>query len=283
MMNFVQGQRLSGVPAEQQVAVALFKELEKTKAYNKQLDAELQAAGERADIGAEQGEITSKELTKHRGELEKEKVKQQASKKQLQTLTQQLDQLKAAPNIDPEATAALERQIADLEQRMQSKQGTGVSADKIAELEKAIAAVQQGETVDAKAIEKLEQQFKDAEEAAKTAQARVGQVKDYAAQIEKLNAEIDSLTKELQGDENRIGNIEKAIQNRVEPAVQKVEKLEPQVNSLVRRDEIQKKIDRVKTAKAAVADLNTQQQELPLEQPVTETRFYRNKIGRANV
>ena len=155
MMNFVQGQRLSGVPAEQQVAVALFKELEKTKAYNKQLDAELQAAGQRADIGAEQGEITSKELTKHRGELEKEKVKQQASKKQLQTLTQQLDQLKAAPNIDPEATAALERQIADLEQRMQSKQGTGVSADKIAELEKAIVAVQQGETVDAEAIEKF--------------------------------------------------------------------------------------------------------------------------------
>ena len=197
MMNFVQGQRLSGVPPEQQVAVALFKELEKTKAYNKQLGAELQAAGERADIGAEQGEITSKELTKHRGELEKEKVKQQASKAQLQTLAQQLDQLKATPDIDPEATAALERQIADLEQRMQSKQGTGVSADKIAELEKAIAAVQQGETVDAKAIEKLEQQFKDAEEAAKTAQARVSQIKDYTAQIEKLNAEIDNLNSAL--------------------------------------------------------------------------------------
>ena len=44
----------------------------------------------------------------------------------------------------------------------------------------------------------------------------------------------------------------------------------------MRRDEIQKKIDRVKTAKASAADLkqNTQQQELPLEQPVTETRFY---------
>jgi len=197
MMNFVQGQRLSGVPPEQQVAVALFKELEKTKAYNKELKSELQAAGERADIGAEQGEITSKELTKHRGELEKEKVKQQASKAQLQTLAQQLDQLKATPDIDPEATATLERQIADLEQRMQNKQGTGVSADKIAELEKAIAAVQQGETVDAKAIEKLEQQFKDAEAAAKTAQARVGQVKDYTAQIEKLNAEIDNLNSAL--------------------------------------------------------------------------------------
>jgi len=237
MMNFVQAQRLSGVPPEQQVAVALFKELEKTKAFNKELDAELKAAEERLGVSAKQGELTGQELSKHRGELEKEKAagakqrvamgdfekvsaeREQASNRQLQGLTQKLEQLKAKPGIDPAATAALERQIAELEQKMQDQQGTGVAADKIAELERAIANVQQGETVDADAIQRLEQQFKAAETAAQTAKEKVGQVKDYESQIAKLNAEIDNLTKELKQDSGQITALNAAVADVVKPTL----------------------------------------------------------------
>jgi uncharacterized coiled-coil DUF342 family protein len=224
MLQFVNNQRLSGVPADQQVAVALFKELEKQRAINKHMDSELEAAEELVSSNKKQGDVTSSELTKNRSELEKEKIKQQATKQQLQTLAQQLDQLRSTPDIDPEVTSAIEKQIAELQQKMQDTKGTGIDSNKVAELESAIAKIKQSETVDAEQFKKLQQQFKDAEQAAISAKDRVGQVKDYTAQIEKLNAEIDGLTKTISADKKQINDLNVSIASVINPKIQELDK-----------------------------------------------------------
>ena len=224
MLQFVNNQRLNGVPADQQVAVALFKELEKQRAINKHMDSELKAAEELVSSNKKQGDVTSSELTKNRSGLEKEKIKQQATKQQLQTLAQQLDQLRSTPDIDPEVTSAIEKQIAELQQKMQDTKGTGIDSNKVAELESAIAKIKQSETVDAEQFKKLQQQFKDAEQAAISAKDRVGQVKDYTTQIEKLNAEIDDLTKTISTDKKQINDLNVSIASVITPKIQELDK-----------------------------------------------------------
>ena len=79
MQDFVKANQTQGVPPDQQIALALFKELQKQKAQNTQLSAELDAADERIDLATQSNTLQNKELGMHRGELERER---QSSKQQ---------------------------------------------------------------------------------------------------------------------------------------------------------------------------------------------------------
>ena len=72
MLDFVRDNRDSGVPADQQVAVALFKELQKQKRQNQLLGKELSAAEKRIDQATRSGELSTQELGMHRAELDRE-------------------------------------------------------------------------------------------------------------------------------------------------------------------------------------------------------------------
>ena len=70
MLNFVKSSGLEGVPADQQVAVALFKELQKQQQKNTQLGRELSAAEQRIDQATQSGELYGQELAMHQVRLE---------------------------------------------------------------------------------------------------------------------------------------------------------------------------------------------------------------------
>jgi hypothetical protein len=65
MQAFVRANRVGGVPADQQVALALFKELKKQRAQNAELGRELSAAEQRIDQAMSSGELSKKELGMH--------------------------------------------------------------------------------------------------------------------------------------------------------------------------------------------------------------------------
>ena len=108
MLNFVKGSGLEGVPADQQVAVALFKELQKQQQKNTKLGQELSAAERRIDQATQSGDMYGQELATHqaeldreRGEIDKQREKMgqidrqyadraQASEQQMRSLTDQL-------------------------------------------------------------------------------------------------------------------------------------------------------------------------------------------------
>lgn len=178
MQAFIKANRVGGVPPDQQVALALFKELQKQKQHNQQLDAELDAAEQRIDQATQSGELSKQELGMHRGELDRERKageqqkaaigqlgqqyseREKASADQMQDLTSQLEQVKNKPGVDAKAAKDLENQIKQLSKN-------SVSADQVAELEAHIATVQNMQRVDDTAIKDLVAQVNAAQEASK--------------------------------------------------------------------------------------------------------------------
>ena len=73
MLNFVKSSGLENVPPDQQVAVALFKELQKQQKKNTQLGQELSAAERRIDQATASGELYGQELATHQAELDRER------------------------------------------------------------------------------------------------------------------------------------------------------------------------------------------------------------------
>jgi chromosome segregation ATPase len=181
MLNFVKSSGLEGVPADQQVAVALFKELQKQQQKNTQLGRELSAAEKRIDQATQSGDMYGQELATHQAELERERgeierqqekmgqidqqyaSRAQASEQQMRSLTDKLEQLKSKPGVDKSTAETLQNQIEKLRKE-------GVDKEKYQELQKNIESIQNMQQVDDRVIQDLVAQVKDAQQASQELQ-----------------------------------------------------------------------------------------------------------------
>lgn len=293
MLNFVKGSGLEGVPADQQVAVALFKELQKQQQKNTKLGQELSAAERRIDQATQSGELYGQELATHqaeldreRGEIEKQREKMgqidrqyadraQASEQQMRSLTDQLKQLKIKPGVDQSTAETLQNQIEKLQKE-------GIGQDKYKELQKNIESIQSMQQVDDGVIQDLVAQIKSAESAA----AQAVQTKQELGQDleQKTQVALDQVA-QMRQDLERLQQVEK-----------KVASLSKELNDLeIEYSDITKSVmdleqnvyrtDTAITARNQAAAANTAQQirrnpqaaaqaqQLPASEPVAESRF----------
>ena len=212
MLNFVKSSGLEGVPQDQQVAVALFKELQKQQQKNTKLGQELSAAERRIDQATQSGELYGQELATHQSELERErgeiekqqqKIGQidqqyagraQASEREMQALTNKLEQLKTKPGVDRSTAETLQNQIEKLQKE-------GIGQDKYQELQKNIQSIQSMQQVDDGVIQDLVAQIKSAESAA----AEIGQTK------QELSRNLDQQLAHFKDVEKTVANLRKEV------------------------------------------------------------------------
>ena len=236
MMAFVKSNRLQGLPADQQVAVALFKELKRQQQKNAELASELDSAEERIDVATQRSDMYGKQLNRHQIELDRERQdldkqkttvgqidqqiasRTQASQMQMQALTQQLDAIKQKPGVDSKAAAELERQIKQLDQK-------GVPLEKYRELEQNIAQVQKMQKVDDTAIKDLVGQINKAQaiekELEKTKQDLSTNLNKNA---EQALARIEYLTREIEKFK-QAEKLHAEVDNKSEQALAKIDYL----------------------------------------------------------
>lgn len=249
MMKFVSANRTPGVPAEQQVAVALFKELQNQQKQNQQMGAELAAAEQRIDMATQSGEMSQQELGKHQGELEKERERgdkqksaigkldqahadrEKASAEQIQQLTSQLEMIKSKPGVSAEAGKALERQIEELKAN-----GGNIDTGKLQELEQAVAAMQNMQQVDDGTMKNLVAQVQNAQAMAdELARSKSSLGKDVEQTSAQLQTQLDQMKQQLA----HFREVEQTVAA-LQPMVQDV--LAPKVDKLYNR---QLAVDRV--------------------------------------
>jgi chromosome segregation ATPase len=213
MLAFTRANRVGGVPDEQQIPLALFKELKKQQQQNQALSAELDAAEQRIDQATASGELSKQELGMHRGELDRERAagdeqkaavsqlgqqyseREKASTEQIKQLTGQLEQVRNMPGVDKKAADELEKKIKELGER-------SVPTDRIAELESTIAQIQNSSIADDAEIQELMAQIEQSQKATKeiektkqslskdaeqTAAAAMDQVEQMRQDLERLN------------------------------------------------------------------------------------------------
>ena len=242
MQNFLNRNKTPGVPQEQQLSLALFRELQKAQQHNQQLDAELAAAEKRIDTATQGGELARQELGKHQNQLDKERgdletqrdkmsqidkqhsEREKASADQLQNLTNQLEQIKEKPGVDPSQAAALEKQIAELKKN-------GIDKSKYDEMQAAVSRMQNMQKVDDRTLQTLMSQVRDAQakadELVKT-RASVGSEIDQTSS--QLQNEIDQLKQQL----DHFKDVERTV-SKLDPMVQDV--IAPKVDRLVKRQQ----------------------------------------------
>ena len=227
MLNFVKGSGLEGVPADQQVAVALFKELQKQQQKNTKLGQELSAAEKRIDQATASGDMYGQELAMHqselereRGELDKQQQKMgqidqqyagraQASEQQMRSLTDQLAQLKTKPGVDKSTAETLQNQIEKLQKE-------GIGQDKYKELQKNIESIQGMQQVDDGVIRDLVAQIKSAESAA----AEIGQTKkELSQQLSKTTKDALDQVEQMKQDLARLNQVTAQVQTTVADAI----------------------------------------------------------------
>lgn len=205
MQAFVRANRVGGVPADQQVALALFKELKKQQQQNQALGRELSAAEQRIDQAMQSGQLSQQELELHRTELDRERAsgaqqktvvgqlgqqyaeRERASTEQIQQLAGQLEQVRNMPGVNQKAARDLEKQIKELGEK-------SVSADRLAELESTIAQIQTSSIADDDLVKDLVQQVKNAQVATDT---RVDTVTQMRKDIERLKQVETGLEQQL--------------------------------------------------------------------------------------
>jgi chromosome segregation ATPase len=223
MLAFTRANRVGGVPDEQQIPLALFKELKKQQQQNQALGRELSDAEKRIDQAMQSGELSRKELGMHRTELDRERAagdeqraavsqlgqrygeRERASREQIEKLTGQLEQVRNRPGVDKKAADELEKKIKELDQK-------SVPLDRLAELESSIGAIQNAQSVDDAEIQDLMAQIEQAQKATqelqktkqsvgrdveKTAQATLDQVQLMRQDIEALRRVEKDLEQEL--------------------------------------------------------------------------------------
>jgi len=241
MLNFVKTSGLEGVPQDQQVAVALFKELQKQQQKNTKLGQELSAAEKRIDQATQSGELYGQELATHqteldreRGEIEKQQQKigqidqqyagrVQASEREMQVLTDKLEQLKTKPGVDKSTAETLQHQIEKLKKE-------GIGQDKYQELQKNIQSIQSMQQVDDSVIQDLVAQVKnaqaasqelqktrqtvsrDAEETARRALDQVEQIKQQLAHFQEVEAQTALLNQQV----NKIAKSQAALAGKMD-------------------------------------------------------------------
>lgn len=226
MLAFTRANRVGGVPDEQQIPLALFKELKKQQQQNQALGAELDAAEQRIDQATQSGELSQKELGMHRTELDRERAagdqqkaavtqlgqqyaeREQASTEQIQQLASQLEQVKTMPGVDKKAADELEKKIKELGEK-------SVPLDRLADLESTIGAIQNAQSVDDAEIQELmsqiEQAQKDKQDLEKTKQSIKQDVKktvqDTQDQVAQMRQEIEKLRQVEKGLQNDVDNL----------------------------------------------------------------------------
>lgn len=222
MQAFVRANRVQGIPPEQQVALALFKELKKQKQQNAALSDELNDAERRIDQATQSGKAQGQEIGMHRGELEKERKRgeqqkaevgklgqayaerEQASQEQIQDITAKLDAVKTMPGVGKEAAEKLEKQIQDLTEK-------GLSAEHVEQLEQSIAAIQSMQVADEDAIKDLVNQINDAEkvkkELGKNLETTSKNVNDQIAQIQQQLAHLKDVEQTVATLSDTVGDV----------------------------------------------------------------------------
>jgi chromosome segregation ATPase len=153
MLAFTRANRVGGVPDDQQIPLALFKELKKQQQQNQALGVELDAAEQRIDQAMKSGELSKQELSMHRTELDRERTagdqqkaavtqlgqqygeRERASTEQIKQLTGQLEQIRNMPGVNKKAAEELEKKIKELSEK-------SVPVDRLQELESSISAIQ---------------------------------------------------------------------------------------------------------------------------------------------
>jgi DNA repair exonuclease SbcCD ATPase subunit len=261
MMNFVRSAKLQGVPADQQVAVALFKELEKQQQQNKALSSELDAAEERIDVATQRGDVYGGQLKKHQSELDRERQdidaqktamgdldaqhtkRAKASVQQIQDLTSKLETIKTKPGVDQNVAAQLEQQIAELKNK-------GVSADKVKELEQSISSVQNMQSVDDVTIADLMAKVKDAQNVAQELEKTKQQVgQDLDQTTAQALAKVDQVTHEIDQLKKLAGMLEPAVNDIIIPKLKRLETDSLDTDATI--GELEHTIDKLSTAVSA--------------------------------
>ena len=259
MLNFVNNNKTPGVPADQQVALAMFRELNKQQQQNKQLDAELKAAEQRIDIATQGGELSTQELGKHQAELERERergkkqkdaqgkidqeqsAREKASEEQIQGLASLLEAIKGKPGVSAEAGKALEKQIEELKTN-------GLDTGKYQDLEQAVANMQNMQQVDDKTMQSLIGQVKDAQaKADELSQTRAA----VGGEIEQSTAGMQDEIEQLKAQLAHFREVEQTVAA-LQPMVQDV--LAPKVDKLIKNQDIADKVNRIKTTQAFARD-----------------------------
>lgn len=226
MLNFVRNSKIQGVPPDQQVAVALYRELEKQQAKNAELGAELSAAEKRIDVATQGSELQQQQLGKHATELEKERgniaqqqaamgkldaasaEREKASRSQLKDLTDKLEAVKSKPGVDPEIAKRLEKEITQLK-------NNGIGADKVRELEATITNIQQQRQVDDSTMNDLLAKVNDAQAAAKELEKTK---QDLGQSIEKTTADAQDQIQQIKQQLAHFREIERTV-SALEPMV----------------------------------------------------------------
>ena len=286
MLAFTRANRVGGVPDEQQIPLALFKELKKQQQQNQALGAELDAAEQRIDQATQSGELSRKELGMHRGELDRERAagekqqaavgqlgqqyaeREQASTEHIQQRASQLEQVKTMPGVDANAARELEKQIKELGEK-------SVPLDRLQELESSIAAVQNMQTVDDAEIQELMAQIEQAQSATKELEKTK---KEISKDVETTSKNALDMVDQLKKDLRRLQQVSAAVQPAVTDLIpSQLEKInakiaelgnenEDQYNELLRHDQ------ELKTLGSTGGGSNTMEPDTPAPtQPTPQT------------
>lgn len=223
LKSFVKHNQVPGVPQDQQIALALFKEIQKQREQNKQLGAELDAAEKRIDTATQSGDLAKQELSKHRDELGRERrdidaqkagmskldqehqERAQASQLQIADLADRLEAIKGQPGVGKEAAEELAQQIKALEKK-------GIGADKVQELEQSIAAITNAQQVDDQQVRDLAKQVQDAHNTAKElAQTKQSLGKDLEATVASLRRQLANLADSYQETDATVYDLENEV------------------------------------------------------------------------
>jgi chromosome segregation ATPase len=248
MTKFINRNRTPGVPADQQVALALYRELQKQQQQNNQLSAELSAAEKRIDTATQSGDLAKQQLGLHRDELDSERqaldkqrdtiskidqqysAREKASDEQTSKLTSQLETIKDKPGVSSAAAKDLEKKIEEI-------QKNGVGADKYQELEQTVLRMQSMQQVDDTAMKDLVAQVKNAQSMAdELAKSKSSLGKDVEQTSAQLQTQLDQIKQQLAD----FREVEQTVST-LTPIVQDV--LAPKVDKLYKRQMAVDKID----------------------------------------
>lgn len=290
MQAFVRANRVQGIPPEQQVALALFKELKKQKQQNAALSDELNDAERRIDQATQSGKTQGQEIGLHRGELEKERKRgeqqqaevgklgqayaerEQASQEQIQDITAKLDAVKTMPGVSKEAADKLEKQIKELTEK-------GMSAEHVQQLEQSIAAIQSMQVADEDAIKDLTDQVNDAQNTAAELEKTKQEFSGYISQATQTAEQQLALMQQQIAYLNQLSN---QLSNAVGEVIpDKIQNIDTKVNAVAKKQEIQDKVNLLKVGRKvsdafkAGLPLPPEPAPQPAPQPMAESQLAR--------
>lgn len=234
MLSFVSRHKTPGVPDDQQVALALYKELQKQQQTNDQLGKELASAEQRIDTATQRGQLGKQgtDLDRERQDLDKQRSvmgqidaenakREKANAHQIQHLTAQLTDLQKKPGVSSAESKALEKQIKELTDK-------GMDADKFRAVQISVTNIQQMQKVDNLEIKHLVDQLRTATKSPEPAAPAPAVTKELEKTDDRTQSELDSIKKQLdhfKGIERKVAALTPLVMD-IQDTMQKVEKLD---------------------------------------------------------